>query len=96
MRKSMEIVVKPVGKLFSLCGGFMALFSAVKNTGITGVYKKEGLYKFIHGFILTFFHLFFSLFLSVIRSFIPTIHTTYNKLQLININNFVFSNRRYK
>ncbi len=64
MRKSMEIVVKPVGKLFSLCGGFMALFSAVKNTGVTGVYKKEGLYKFIHGFILTFFHLFFSLFLS--------------------------------
>ena len=96
MRKSVELVVQPVGKLFSFCGGLLGLFSAVKNTGFLGVYKNRGLYKFIRGFILTFFHLFFSLVLSVIRFFILTIHTTYNKLQLININNFVFSNRRYK
>lgn len=96
MRKSVELVVQPVGKLFSFCGGLLGLFSAVKNTGFLGVYKNRGLYKFIRGFILTFFHLALRLVLSVNRFFIPTIHTTYNKLQLININNFVFSNRRYK
>lgn len=94
MLKPVFLVVQPVGNMFSICGAFRGLFSAVKNTGFMAVYKNGGLYKFIQDFYQWVIHVGFRFFISVNSLLIPTIHTTYNKLQLININNFVISNRR--
>ncbi len=96
MHKSGYLVVKPVGKLFGYGGLFEGLYSAVKSTFFIGVHKTVGLYRFIPGVLQGFIHRIFLSFLSVNDVFIPTIHTTYNKLQLININNFVFNSRRLK
>jgi hypothetical protein len=86
MRKSLGLVVKPVVNLFRVCGVFGGLFSGVKNTGFAVGYKNGGLYKVLQLVSPTFFHLKNSLFVSVNSILIPTIHTTYNKLQLIKLN----------
>lgn len=94
MRRIELIAVKPVGKLVNVWGGFGGLFSAVKNTWFEGVYKNRGLYEVLQSFVRGFIHLRNRVFMPVIRVFIPTIHTTYNKLQLIILNTLLLIPRR--
>lgn len=96
MRKSVFLVVQPVGKLFSVCGGYLGLLSVVINMGVLGVHKRRGFSDFIQRVLPAFIHQVFVVFVSEKKVFVPIIHTTYNKLQLININNFVFNTRRLK
>ena len=86
MRKLVILVVKPVVNLFSDCGAFGGLFSGVKNTGFDHGYKNRGLYKVLQSVSPTFIHLKNNFFIPVSSILIPTIHTTYNKLQLIKLN----------
>lgn len=86
MHKVGLLVVQVVGKLFRVCGVVDSLFSDVKNTSFGGVYKGGVLYKTCTSLSVVVIHPFKICFLSVKKGFIPTIHTTYNKLQLFKLN----------
>jgi len=96
MRKVVFLVVQTVGNMFRVCGDILGLFSAVKNTLFGGVYKNRGLYETLQVVVQELIHLVKLCFSSVGAFLLHTIHKTYNKLQLININNIVVNTRRIK
>jgi hypothetical protein len=86
MRKSGLLGVKPVGKALVGGGVSFRLSAVVKITFTTTVYKVVGLYQLTSRFIRLLIHPINSLFYLVNFQFIPTKHTTYNKLQLSYLN----------
>lgn len=86
MRKTEVFGACPVANLVTVCGGLVGLFSVVKNTLLATVYKNW-VYTDLYALLThTFIHLQKLNFLSVRELVIPTIHTTYYKLQLFKLN----------
>lgn len=86
MRKSVFIGAKAVGKVGDIGGVSLGLFAVVKITLSGGVYKVRGLCQQTPGVIrllIPFKNLFI---IPVNPIFLPSIHTTYYKLQLIRLN----------
>lgn len=89
MRKSLYSRGKSVGNLGKLCVGYLGLSPVVKNTAVFGVdklWRFKGLFTL---FVQSVFHHAKDRFISVSGAFLPAFHTTYNKRQLIKVNNLL-------